>query len=61
MKKLKALLIGLLAWIPLGGALAVVPDDLGGRIEATVDGKPVTFPLLKTDIDADVQGDLATV
>ena len=61
MKKLKALLIGLLAWLPLSGALAVVPDDLGGRIEAQVDGKPVTFPLLKTDIDADVQGDLATV
>ncbi|MBK9950109.1 MAG: VWA domain-containing protein [Candidatus Competibacteraceae bacterium] len=61
MKKFKALLIGLLAWLPLSGALAVVPDDLGGRIEAQVDGKPVTFPLLKTDIDADVQGDLATV
>jgi hypothetical protein len=36
-----------------------VPDDLGGRIEAKIDGKPITFPLLKTDIDADVQGDLA--
>ena len=52
---------GLIAWLPLSGALAVMPDDLGGRIEAKVDGKPVTFPLLKTDIDADVQGDLATV
>ncbi|MBK8510465.1 MAG: VWA domain-containing protein [Candidatus Competibacteraceae bacterium] len=61
MKKIRLLLIGLLSCLPLGGALAVVPDDLGGRIEAQVDGKPVTFPLLKTDIDADVQGDLAAV
>ena len=61
MKKIRLLFIGLLSCLPLGGALAVVPDDLGGRIEAQVDGKPVTFPLLKTDIDADVQGDLAAV
>ncbi|MBL8259298.1 MAG: VWA domain-containing protein [Candidatus Competibacteraceae bacterium] len=61
MKKIRWLLFGLIAWLPPSGALAVVPDDLGGRIEATADGKPVTFPLLKTDIDADVQGDLATV
>lgn len=61
MKTFKLLLIGIIAWLPLSGALAVVPDDLGGRIEAKIDGKPVTFPLLKTDIDADVQGDLATV
>lgn len=61
MNKIRLLLISLLAWLPLNGALAIVPDDLGGRIEAKIDGKPVTFPLLKTDIDADVQGDLATV
>ncbi len=51
-------LIGALAWWPMTGALAAVPDDLGGRIEAQVNGKPITLPLLKTDIDADVQGDL---
>lgn len=61
MKTLRLFLISLIAWLPLSGALAVVPDDLGGRIEAKIDGKPVTFPLLKTDIDADIQGDLATV
>lgn len=61
MKTLKLLLIGVLAWLPLNNALAIAPDDLGGRIEAKIEGKPVTFPLLKTDIDADVQGDLATV
>lgn len=58
---LRWLLTGLLACLPLANALALVPDDLGGRIEAQVEGKSATFPLLKTDIDADVQGDLATV
>lgn len=59
MKKL--LLLALLSCLPFAPVLAIVPDDLGGRIEAHINGKPVTFPLLKTDIDADVQGDLATV
>ena len=54
-------LIGALAWWPMTSALAAVPDDLGGRIEAQVNGKPVTLPLLKTDIAADVQGDVAQV
>ena len=61
MKNIPFILIALISWLPWSGALAVVPDDLGGRIEAQVNGKPVTFPLLKTDIDADVQGDLARV
>ncbi len=61
MKNIPLILIALLSWLPWSGALAVVPDDLGGRIEAKVDGKPVTLPLLKTDIDADVQGDVARV
>ena len=52
-----SLLCGLLLW---SSALAIVPDDLGGRIEAQVNGKSVTLPLLKTDIDADVQDDLLT-
>jgi Ca-activated chloride channel family protein len=61
MKKIQRLLIAVLTCLPLSSVLAIVPDDLGGRIEAQVNGKAVTFPLLKTDIDADVQGDLATV
>lgn len=44
-------------------SLASVPprDDLGGQVRAEIDGKAVQFPSLKTDITADVQGDLATV
>ena len=40
------------------------PDDakkLGGQVQAEVGGKKIHFPVLKTDIRADVQGDLATV
>ncbi len=36
-------------------------DDLGGSVEAVVEGKKLIFPLLKSDISADVQGDIATV
>lgn len=36
-------------------------DDRGGRIEATVDGKTISFPTLRVDISANVQGDLASV
>ncbi|HHW77059.1 MAG TPA: VWA domain-containing protein [Xanthomonadaceae bacterium] len=61
MKNIHFVLIAILSWLPWSGALAVVPDDLGGRIETQVNGKPVTLPLLKTDIDADVQGDVARV
>jgi len=68
MKTIQLILIALLFWLPWSSTLAVVPDDLGGRIETQVDGKPVTLPLkpvtlplLKTDIDADVQGDVARV
>ncbi len=61
MKTIPLFLIAFLSWLPWSSALAIVPDDLGGRIEARVDGKPVTLPLLKTDIDADVQGDVAQV
>ena len=35
--------------------------ELSGTVTAKVDGKKVHFPLLKTDIEADVQGDLASV
>ncbi len=36
-------------------------DNLGGHVESVVDGKRVIFPTLKTDIHADIQGDLVTV
>ena len=36
-------------------------DQLGGHVKAEIDGKTVLFPTLKTAIDADIQGDLATV
>ncbi|HRF43541.1 MAG TPA: VIT and VWA domain-containing protein, partial [Candidatus Competibacteraceae bacterium] len=61
MKNTAFFLITSLFWFPWTTALAVVPGDLGGRIETEVDGKPMTLPLLKTDINADLQGDLALV
>ena len=36
-------------------------DRLGGRLEAQQDGQTVVLPVLKTEIEADIQGDLATV
>jgi Ca-activated chloride channel family protein len=44
------------------GATAL-PDEKGlaGRITAEAGGKSINFPSLKTDIVADIQGDLATV
>jgi len=37
-------------------------DKLGGRVEAvTSGGETLLFPTLKTDIDVDIQGDLASV
>ncbi|MDH5763992.1 MAG: VIT and VWA domain-containing protein [Nitrospinota bacterium] len=42
-------------------ALAITENDLGGSVQAIVDGKAIHFPALKTDIGANIQGDLATV
>jgi Ca-activated chloride channel family protein len=42
-------------------AAAQTDRELGGTVTATVDGKQIHFPALKTDIAADIQGDLATV
>ena len=61
-----SLMTGLCACLCLGVATVAVaqtniPDELGGHMRAVVDGHPVIFPTLKTDIDADIQGDLATV
>lgn len=38
-----------------------VPDDLGGQVRAEVDGRIIQFPSLRTDMSAQVQGDLASV
>lgn len=38
-----------------------LPDDIAGQVQAQVDGKTISFPSLKTDVTADIQGDLAAV
>jgi len=52
-----------LALVPGRAGAAVLPDDQGlaGRITADAGGKTIHFPSLKTDVVADIQGDLATV
>jgi Ca-activated chloride channel family protein len=42
-------------------AFAATIDDMGGNVQAMINGKKILFPALKTDIRADIQGDLATV
>jgi Ca-activated chloride channel homolog len=42
-------------------ARALTKNDLGGSVQAKVDGKTFHFPALKTDIRTNIQGDLATV
>jgi len=42
-------------------ARAFTENDLGGSVQAKVDGKTFHFPALKTDIQTNIQGDLATV
>ncbi len=63
-KKGGAVLLALLVFflfLPRGFAAEEAAPDLGGHVEAEVNGQKVNLPTLKTDIDADVQGDLATV
>jgi len=52
-----------LALVPGRVGAAVLPDDQGlaGRITAEAGGRTIHFPSLKTDVVADIQGDLATV
>lgn len=52
-----------LVLVPGRAGAAPPPDDKGlaGRITAEAEGKAIHFPSLKTDVVADIQGDLATV
>lgn len=47
--------------IHLAAAAVPAPDGLGGTMTAELDGRAVAFPLLRTDISAEIAGDLATV
>src|SRR5262245_28832304 len=53
----------ILALAPGRARATALPDDKGlaGRITAEAGGKAIHFPSLKTDVVADIQGDLATV
>ena len=42
-------------------AFAFTENDLGGSVQAVVEGKTIHFPALKTDIQTRIQGDLASV
>ncbi|HZP11253.1 MAG TPA: VIT and VWA domain-containing protein [Nevskiaceae bacterium] len=45
----------------LPGAARAQEERMGGSIEARIGDQTIALPMLKTDISADVQGDLATV
>ena len=60
MHTLKSWLLCSLCLFPLW--LHAADDELGGRLEAsTPSGELIQFPALNTDIQVDIQGDLATV
>ncbi len=42
-------------------AIASPEQDLGGSVQASVDGKIIHFPVLKTEVEVNIQGDLADV
>ena len=52
--------LGGLLWLCLT-SVAWANSEIGGSIEAVADGKKITFPLLKNEIQAKVKGDLVTV
>jgi Ca-activated chloride channel homolog len=56
-----ALFLGFVALLLLVPPVFAGDGVPGGALEAHIDGRTVSLPLLKTDIDADIQGDLATV
>ena len=51
-----------LCWCTLGSAQAHADEaQIGGSIEASIDGETVVFPLLSSSVEVDIQGDLARV
>lgn len=58
MKVLKYVVV-LLLWS--GTATAQTHDDIAGRVIGQIDGSEVELPMLKSDYDVDIQGDLASV
>ena len=56
------LLLFCLCWGLLGSTHAQADEaQIGGSIEASIDGKTVAFPLLSSSVAVDIQGDLARV
>ena len=51
----------IILFIGINSAVAQDKKEFGGTIEAVIDGKVIYFPLLKSQINADIHGDLATV
>lgn len=61
MRTVCGLVICLWSSLALAGGPASAAPELAGAVEATVDGRRVSFPVLNTDITATVKGDLANV
>ena len=55
------LFVAMLVILPPVFAAEGGEPQLGGALEAEGEGGTIALPVLKTDIDADIQGDLATV
>lgn len=61
-KNIIALIMFFLIVFPLKtSAAAQTMEELGGTVEAQLDGKVIHFPALKTDIEATLEGDLASI
>ncbi|MEZ5590915.1 MAG: VIT and VWA domain-containing protein [Gammaproteobacteria bacterium] len=63
---LRILLLCILVYLPVAQAQNSAPpknpeNPLGGVLQARMNGETILLPHLKTDIEADIQGDLATV
>ena len=54
-------LCAIVAFAAATPARANVPDDIGGRVIANVDGATYALPLLNSDISVTIEGDMATV
>lgn len=56
---LNGLALSLLIWS--GGAFAQTADDIAGRVIGEADGRKVELPLLRADLEVNIEGDVATV